>query len=99
MCQDWQEFGPFHDCAISHDYSDELTIDRIDVNRNYDPSNCRWVTQKEQQQNKRNNVIVDGLCFAEQCRRHNLPEDTVRGRLKLGWSIEEALNTPVREHK
>ena len=54
VCDDWRNnFTSFRDWAISNGYTDELTIDRIDVNGNYEPLNCRWVTMAEQNRNKR----------------------------------------------
>lgn len=55
---DWLEFKPFYNWAINNGYKDNLTIDRIDVNGNYEPLNCRWVTQKEQNRNTRKNNFV-----------------------------------------
>lgn len=58
VCSEWQEFEPFYEWAMSHGYTDELSIDRIDVNGNYSPDNCRWVTKKTQANNTRANHYV-----------------------------------------
>jgi len=61
--EEWEEFQPFYDWAMSNGYSDKLTIDRIDVNGNYEPSNCRWADKKTQGNNTRVNriITIDGV--------------------------------------
>lgn len=60
ICQDWlDDFMNFYDWAISNGYSDELTIDRIDVKGNYEPCNCRWVNQEQQSNNQRKTIFIE----------------------------------------
>ena len=54
VCEEWKEnFQTFYDWSMANAYKDNLSIDRIDTNKSYTPSNCRWVTMAEQNQNKR----------------------------------------------
>ena len=60
ICREWQnDFQAFYDWAMSYGYADDLTIDRIDVNGNYEPDNCRWVTVQAQLNNRRNTTFVE----------------------------------------
>lgn len=62
VCEEWNSFIRFGSWAINNGYSDNLTIDRIDNNGNYEPSNCRWVTMKEQMNNRSigEHIIING---------------------------------------
>lgn len=55
VCEEWEDYQNFHNWAINNGYNDKLTIDRINVDGNYEPNNCRWSTKIEQENNKRNN--------------------------------------------
>jgi hypothetical protein len=58
VCTEWDDFINFYNWSMVNGYTDELTIDRIDVNSDYEPSNCRWVDNTVQANNKRNNVTL-----------------------------------------
>lgn len=96
ICEEWiEDKQAFFDWANQNGYSDSLSIDRIDVNGDYSPSNCRWATTKEQSNNRRDNVYITyeglSLTVAEWSVRTNIPYQTIYSRLRSGWSIEDAL--------
>lgn len=66
ICDEWlSDFMNFYNWAMANGYNDKLTIDRIDVNGNYEPNNCRWIPQDEQKRNTRRNILYKGKCVAE----------------------------------
>ena len=105
ICDEWlNDVTVFIEWAHNNGYAEGLTIDRIDVNGNYEPSNCRWITKKEQSRNLRRNtkLTLNGrtqlLC--EWSEETGIKASTLCYRLyKLGWSVEKALTTPVRGTK
>ena len=57
ICNEWRnDFMSFYNWSMNNGYDENLTIDRINNDKNYEPSNCRWITVKEQNRNKRNNI-------------------------------------------
>lgn len=56
ICEDWDTFENFYEWSMSNGYSDNLTIDRIDVDGMYCPDNCRWISRGDQNRNRRNNI-------------------------------------------
>ena len=81
VCDEWQDPNAFIDWSLSNGYEKGLQIDRIDNNGNYSPTNCRWVTGKENCRNRRSNVIltIDGVSktVIEWCEETGLKHFTV----------------------
>ena len=91
---------PFMEWAMSHGYNDSLTLDRIDTNGNYEPSNCKWSTQTEQCNNRRSSVKFtfngETLSISEWARKLHISRGTLWSRIKKHhMSIEQALTMPV----
>lgn len=99
VCGRWQEFETFFE-DMGRRPSSRHTLERDDVNGNYEPSNCRWATWKEQGRNKRSNVRLmyrgENLCLAEWAERSGLSPEVIQWRYHNGWPAEEIVNTPVR---
>jgi hypothetical protein len=101
VCIEWHEFENFYNWAISNGYKEGLTIDRIDVDGNYKPNNCRWVDYQTQQRNRRNNRLITYKgkthCLAEWEDITGIKAGVIAARLdKLNWSVGKALTQPVR---
>lgn len=152
-CEDWEVFENFKNWAMSNGYRDDLTLDRIDCNGNYEPSNCRWADWVTQSNNRRTSVKIKvgneehtatewskmtgqkpfnigyrykaggldgkeiiGSEYLRDIRKktisfngetHSIKEwgkikslsySTINWRIKNGWSVEDALNTPAKVH-
>ena len=60
LCEDWEkDFMNFYNWAITNGYKDTLTIERIDINKNYEPTNCKWIPKSEQSRNRRGNWLLE----------------------------------------
>ena len=103
MCDEWKnDFMTFYNWALANGYSDEMTIDRIDYRGNYEPSNCRWADIRTQANNKSNvrkyEYSGELHTMTEWSEIMNINYGALWERLNvLGWSIEKALTTPVRD--
>lgn len=94
VCERWRKFENFY--ADMGPRPEGMTLDRVDSNGNYEKSNCRWATHAQQQSNLRNNrnILVGEklVTIAEASRLTGIPPGTIRKRIKLGWSIRDALS-------
>jgi len=90
----WDKFINFYN-DMKEWYKDNLTLDRRDNDWHYCKSNCRWVTQLIQWQNRWNNNSYEWKCLAEWSRITWLKEWTIRSRLKLGWTYQQAIETQL----
>jgi hypothetical protein len=99
ICEEWRNsFKTFYEWAVGNGYADDLTIDRKDVNGNYTPENCRWIGLIEQANNKRTNILINGMSLKKYCRENGLNYKTVHTRKTrhpemsiediIGWYLE-----------
>lgn len=104
VCDEWQEFMPFYEWAMNNGYQKGLVIDRTDNNQGYSPNNCRFVTVKENNCNKRNNRIFEfngeHKTLSQWTQELGLPYKIILQRInKLNWPIDRALITPIKPRK
>lgn len=106
VCAEWlNNFQAFYDWAMANGYADNLTLDRIDSNGNYEPSNCRWATTAEQSNNKRNSQYITHngktQTKAQWAKEIGTDKTVIEKRLKVSkMSADEALTKPIRHpHK
>lgn len=107
VCQEWQGengFVNFAEWALSNGYEEDLTLDRYpNQDGNYEPSNCRWATYKQQANNVRKNVLItkDGVThtMSEWCEILGLSYHMVASRHKNGWDEDKLLIPPVRKSR
>jgi len=103
VCEEWSDFPAFRGWALGAGYAEGLEIDRNDVNGPYSPDNCRWVSEYDQQRNKRSTRFL--VAFGERKCLTDWASDsrsvvcltTLSSRLKKGWDIEAAITTEARK--
>ncbi len=101
VCEEWKnDYLSFKKWSLANGYAPSLTLDRIDVDGNYDPSNCRWTTWKEQANNKRNLRLItfngETKTLTEWATITGIRLTTLYMRLVVRkWPVEKALTTKV----
>lgn len=104
ICDRWLGIGGYRNFLADMGKRPTLghTIDRIDNEGNYEPNNCKWSTRSEQQKNTRRTHWIthngETLCLSDWASRYGMIPPVLTSRLKLGWSMERALSTPVAKH-
>jgi len=95
VCEEWSLYESFRDWATSNGYKPGLSIERIDVNGNYQPSNCTWADAQTQNVNRR---FVwkneNGEAWSQIAKRNGIAVTLFQGRVHDGWSLEDASSIP-----
>ena len=104
VCDEWVgNYMAFVEWSLANGYKEGLELDRIDVNGNYCPENCRWITHKQNNNNKRYNRLLtyngETHTMAEWAEILNIKFPTLSYRVQSGWSDEKALTTPIDKQK
>jgi hypothetical protein len=101
VCNEWAaSYVAFRNWALANGYRKGLTLDRIDGNKNYEPSNCRFATMEVQQNNRSNNRNIEAFgevqTLARWLKDHRckIGRESLKDRLKNGWDTEKAIATP-----
>jgi hypothetical protein len=99
VCDRWRDSFESFWADMGSTYEPGLTIDRIDVNKGYEPGNCQWATRKQQNRNTRRNMMIqfrgETRCLGEWCELLDLPYHSIYTRLSRGWPVERALTEPI----
>ena len=99
VCDRWLEsFENFYE-DMGLRPTPEHSIDRLDSNGNYEPSNCKWSTKKEQMRNTRVNIMVGDICLAEYCELHSFHYPKILARNYKGIPVEYAITHDLRQYK
>lgn len=92
-CEEWKAYLGFREWALNNGYNDTLTLDRIDVNGDYCPENCRWTSRKEQNRNKRNTLKYKGIPIKQLCEDFNIKYSTLMQRVYKAVSRGQTKNS------
>ena len=101
VCEEWRDFLNFYDWAMTNGYEDGLSIERIDINKGYEPKNCKWIQLKEQAFNKSNThwITFQGKTqsLTKWAEEIGISVTILKDRInRYKWDVERALTTPPR---
>lgn len=101
-CDEWKNFIPFREWALKNGYRENLSLERIDVNGNYEPNNCKWIPKSEQAWNKTTSHLLTAFgktqCIGQWAKESGIKYDTIERRINMyGWSVEDAVT--IQPHK
>ena len=102
VCLEWENsFEKFMQWALDNGYTDNLSIDRIDGEKGYEPTNCRWATAKEQINNRSNTYLIEyrgeTRALTDWAEMLHISSSTLSNRLRRGMSVEEAFERPIKK--
>lgn len=101
VCDKWLDVHQFIN-DMKHSYIKGMTIDRIDNNGNYEPSNCKWSTRYQQNRNYSRNIILHhngkSMCAIDWALELNISPYTIYSRKRAGWSDALTLTKPSKKH-
>lgn len=98
VCDAWlEDFINFKDWAFNNGYTENLTIERINVNGNYEPDNCTWIAKSEQLKNTTKTIFItyngETLCAMDWSKKLGIPNNVIINRYKSGLPPEKVLST------
>lgn len=103
VSEEWLEFSNFYNWSMANGYRDNLSVERVNVNGNYEPSNCLWVTTKEQARNTRRNHFYtyngESKTIAEWSELSGIPPKTLRYRIINNWDAEDIFSPRAVKRK
>lgn len=98
VCSQWDDYLTFRKWAISNGYKNDLTIDRINNDGDYTPSNCKWSTRKQQNNNTRSNVVITykGVTktASEWAEHLGLSKAAIYHRIERNWNEKDIIEVP-----
>lgn len=100
VCNEWKnDFVAFYSWAKNNGYHDELTLERIDVNGNYEPNNCKWIPLNEQPLNTRKTKYLtyhgERKTVSEWSKITGIKKNTILNRMRSGYTDEECIDVPL----